>query len=497
MSNLAVVVAVSEYIGQNSLPACKNDGRAIAHLLKATGRYDHVLLIDEDTNSSAVKGRIASYIKENKEPVDEFFFYFSGHGDFDGSDFQYILTDFNEKKRKQTTFSNEELDGMVRAVSPKLYVKIVDACHSGVAYIKGPEELGEHLKSVKSGLSNVYFMFSSQNTQYSYQDDKISYFTDSFVRSIIDHPSNSIRYKDIMSYVSDDFESRGVQTPVFISQATLTEVFCEITTDLREELKSFAQSDIEQYAEGNPSKISVTTSIFDGIARDAKRYFTREQAMDSVSKLSDLLSATKLSSEMDRLFDLSIHIEESKPPSSEHIGRWLKSAKDHNYFAGPIVETETYQKRVMKSGLALGIVQMSGIWGTDSDELYKLVDAEREIVTGFRFSTEMPFGHIRLRLEPKFPNIAPEEAYVVAILSKTHLMLFSAFSHFEHYDWEKSRRSGKIEWTGEEVALLDHSFLESTVAQIARKFEEFVYGPLKAQWGVTSAETLPKEPHDI
>lgn len=494
MSNLAVVIAVSEYADQNPLPACKNDGVAIAHLLRETGRFDQVLVIDEDTNSAAVKGKLSAYIKENKGPVDEFFFYFSGHGDFDGADFQYILSDFNERKRKQTSLSNEELDGMVRAVAPKLYVKIVDACHSGVAYIKGPEELGEHLKSVKAGLSSVYFMFSSQNNQYSYQDEKISYFTDSFVRSVIDHPSDSIRYKDVMSFVSDDFENRGVQTPVFVAQAALTEVFCDITAELREELTKYAQVVVEENDTAeNLSKVAPPASVLDAIAQDARRFFSRDKAMESVSELENILTEATLDSDTSALFDLSIHIEQTNPPSEEYIGRWLRSAKDHAYFARPTVETETYQKRVMKSGLALNLVQFSSsLWGTDNDELYKWVDAQREVVTGFRFSTDMPYGHIRLRLNPKFPNIAPEEAYVVVIVSRTHMRVFFAFSHFEHVDWDKSRRSGNLEWTGEEVVLQDHDALNRIAEQIFSKFVAFAYEPIKIRWGGGSTED--KEP---
>lgn len=490
MTSLAIVVAVSEYEHENALPACGNDGKAVAHLLNATGRFDQVLLIDEDTTSSAVKGKIASFIQNHGGgSVEEFFFYFTGHGDFDGVDFQYILTDFNARKRKQTSLSNEELDGMVRSLAPKLYVKVVDACHSGVAYIKGPEELNEHLKSTKHTLSNVYFMFSSQNNQYSYQDDKISYFTDSFLKSIIDHSSDSIRYKDIMSYVADEFEDRGGQTPVFISQATLTEVFCEITSDLRSDLKRFVQLDNESADPVDPSKDIKWVSMLDRVSADAKRYCSKESALETVAELAKLASTLNLAPALTQLFDVSTHLEPHDPPSSDQIGRWLKSSNDEKYFAEPVIETESFQKRVLKNGLGLNLAQFGHLFGTDNEDSYKWVDAQREVVTGFKFSTDMPFNHICIKLAPKFPNIAPEHAYIVPMVSRTDLRVFSAFAHFEHYDWDKSRRVGKIEWTGREVTLKDYAKLSGVVDRIVEDFQNFVIEPLQTKWSGTVSDS--------
>lgn len=492
MSNLAIVVAVRGYDHYPPLPACGNDGKAVFHLLKATGRFDQVLLLDEDTTSSSVKGRISSFIKDNSGgPVEEFLFYFTGHGDFDGVDFQYILTDFNQRKRKQTSLSNDELDGMVRGLSPQLYVKIVDACHSGVSYIKSHEDLSEHLKSIRNSLRNVYFMFSSQNSQYSYQDDKISYFTDSLLKSIVEHSSDTIRYKDIMSYVADDFESRGVQTPVFISQAALTEVFCEITDSIRIDLRKFVQLGDDPDDQVDPSKYTHSMSLLDKIIVDAERYVPKERALEAVVEFAALASAVKFEPVLTQLFDVSTHLEQSNPPGADQIGRWLKPSKDERYFAHPVTETQAYQKRVLKSGSGIGlsIAHFSGLFGTDSnDDLYKWVDAHREVVTGFRFSTDMPFDHIRIRLTPKFPNLTPEEVYIVPIVSRTHLRIFSAFTHFEFYDWDKSKRVGKIEWASMEVSLLDETGIKGFIDGVIRDFQGFVLDPLQAKWTGSVAE---------
>jgi hypothetical protein len=50
------------------------------------------------------------------------------------------------------------------------------------------------------------------------------------------------------------------------------------------------------------------------------------------------------------------------------------------------------------------------------------------VIVGFAFTTEMPFNHVKVRLEPKYPNITPEKCVVVPVLSRTYLRLFWAFS---------------------------------------------------------------------
>src|ERR1700738_3156993 len=168
MTCLGVVIAVSEYGGDASgLPACRQDGAAIAHVLKSSGLFDEILHIDAETIGSNVKQRLADFAKVHKgKPVDEVFFYFTGHGEFVGDEFYYLLTDYQAKKRNQTSLENSELDGIVRALSPKLFVKIVDACQSVVTYIKTADDFRDYLKAADKKFEKLYFMFSSQTAQF-------------------------------------------------------------------------------------------------------------------------------------------------------------------------------------------------------------------------------------------------------------------------------------------------------------------------------------------
>ena len=76
--------------------------------------------------------------------------------------------------KKQTTIENTELDNWIRLLNPALTVKIIDACHAGVQYIKDPEVFKDFLNSTPKSFNSFYFLFSSLKEQYSYQDKRLS-----------------------------------------------------------------------------------------------------------------------------------------------------------------------------------------------------------------------------------------------------------------------------------------------------------------------------------
>lgn len=481
MINLGVVIAVSEYTADaGSLPACRQDGAAITHVLRSSGRFEEILHIDHDTTAPIVKQRLADFAKKySSQEVGEFVFYFTGHGEFAGDEFYYLLTDYQSKRRKQTSLENSELDGLVRALSPELFVKIVDACHSGVAYIKSADEFQEFLKSGNKNFKKIYFMFSSQSEQFSYQNDKISYFTESIIKSIAEHGSETIRYKDVISFVSDDFDARSVQTPLFVTQADFTEILCHVTPQLKSELSAYLQES-DDISEGRAdSAEGKTISLADRLRESAKSFCTKEEAIAVVSELPAAVSTYKLSKELGEIFSISVEVETGEPPAPAAVGNWLAGSKhDKSLFAKPRRDWENYRKRVPKNPYKLALSSLFD----QSEENYTYVDATREVVVGFTHTTDMPYGYIRLRLSPTLPNVAPEECYIVPMVSRTHLRLFWAFSHFDYVDWDRAQRVGKLEWTTADAPLKDGEAIQALVDQIKDGLSEFVTEPLKAKW---------------
>src|SRR5579872_5925108 len=160
MKNLGIVIGVSEYTGSmDDLPACKPDAEAVTKILQTDKRFGELLYIDTDTRSGSIKQKIIEFINANKtHEIGDVVFYFSGHGHFSGDEFYYLLTDYDERRTKQTTLENSELDNLVRLLNPKLFVKIVDACHSGVTYIKSTDDFQTYLKGASPHFKKIYFM---------------------------------------------------------------------------------------------------------------------------------------------------------------------------------------------------------------------------------------------------------------------------------------------------------------------------------------------------
>jgi hypothetical protein len=236
--NAAIVIAVSDYQRAVKLPACKNDGSLIRDILRETSRFkpENIFYADTGTDSGTIKSALPKFIEELRKQHsswEEVFFYFSGHGMFDGNDFFHILTDYDPTKLNRTSLSNTELDGLLRSLAPVLTVKVVDACESGTSYIKSPEEVQKALKkSADQQFKYCYFMFSSDQTQSSWQDGQLSYFTRALVRSLMEYENKSVRYQDIISFVSDQFLGNTAQRPFFVTQANHTEVFAEVLPPL-------------------------------------------------------------------------------------------------------------------------------------------------------------------------------------------------------------------------------------------------------------------------
>jgi len=273
--NIAIILTVSEYKNENPLPGCVLDGKLIKRLLDITEKYKEILFIDSETDSFRVKEILSDFIRKNKgNKIEEIFFYYTGHEDFRGDEFYFILSDFDKDRYRQTSLPNSELDNFFRQLSPNLTVKVIDACHSGVTYVKNIDALSTHLNKSTQGFKNCYFMFSSMNNQSSYQDHFISDFTKSFIDSITKYPRTEIRYKHIIDYISDGFERNALQQPLFVTQAGFTEVFCSIEqkarTSFAEEIYNLLENQLDSLEDKSDSGELRTPTLTDLIQKDAE-----------------------------------------------------------------------------------------------------------------------------------------------------------------------------------------------------------------------------------
>ncbi len=442
--NLAIIISVSEYTdSMNNLPGCKKDADCINSILNKTGKFDEILFISEKLSSGKVKEKLIDFISEHKsKKIEELFFYYTGHGEFQNDEFYYLLSDYDQSKQNQTTLQNEEVDSLFRTLNPELVIKVIDACQSGKAYIKEAGAIKNYFNNTKGSFDRCYFLNSSLKDQSSFQTDEISDFTLSFINSIKMHDTTEIRYKDIIDFISDVFEKNTSQTPFFVVQADYTEKFCLINKTLKEYLSTFETTSIQE-----TENKAVEISLIDKIRKQASEYFTKEQAIAIINELKEKLIEYKLLGDLNEIYELVISFQENYDGilNKNAIGKWLDD-NPHEYFA----KSSRTRMRKDRHTNPLGNLQIGSFLSNIGDDTkYEWVQ------NGFELDVEVPFKTIIFNLISQFPNIESYTARVVYILSKKKIRFFYFITNFETKNWDERTLNTKIEWLTSEYPLKD------------------------------------------
>lgn len=461
--NLAIVLSVSEYAdSKNNLPGCKKDADCINNIITKTSKFDEVLYINEQLSSGKVKEKLTAFISEHKsKKIGELFFYYTGHGEFQNDEFYYLLSDYNQDKKNQTSLQNEEVDSLFRTLNPELVVKVIDACQSGKAYIKEAGAVTKYFQKTIDRFDRCYFLNSSLKDQSSFQTEEISDFTLSFINSIKEHDTDEIRYKDIMDFISDSFEKNTSQTPFFVVQADYTEKFCFINKALKEYL---IKLDTTLGDESEKKEVEIT--LLEKIKKQASEYFTQVQALQLINDLKQKLSEYQLETELIEIFDLIITFQDNYDGiiNKNTIGKWLDD-NTHEYFAKSSYTRERKNKFANLFG-SLGALRTTSILNPISDE------SEYEWVrNGFELEVEVPYKTIIFTLNSKFPNIESYTVRIIFLLSKKHIRFFYFLTNFETKNWDDKKLNTKIEWFTSEYPLKDY---DKILAGLSKIFNELI-----------------------
>lgn len=484
--NIGIVIGVSSYpSGVGDLQACSTDAAAIAALLGAESKFDHLLVIADNTTSSSVKRQLTDFVAQHKgQPVDEVFFYFTGHGDFADGEFYYLLSDYDPKRRRQTALENTEVDSLLKALSPRNAVKFIDACHSGVTYIKDSNAFDMYLKGTGQTFKKCYFLFSSQVEQYSYQDAGLSFFTRAVVDAVLAHDDTELRYKDIIDFVSDAFSSDSLQTPFFVVQADFTETFCTVSATLKAALESVLNGAGPPTTKPAPPALSLA----DRVRADADRYCSEGDAQAALNELRKKLKSVPHPPDLDGLYSITVQegSEFSNLPDATAIGNWL-SQNQTSFFAAPYSRLVTVKKRKLKNSMLGAVGSPLAMF---DDDAYRIVEEEEMRVCGFRPTIDMPYLYLLLQAEPVLPNITANDCFIVPIVSKTEIRLFYTFCRYRDIGWDKRERLREFKWVTESFATKDVTSVSAAVSAIADKLWSFVREQLEQRFGP------PKSPDD-
>lgn len=454
--NLAIIIGISAYQHATPLKACKNDAILFHDVLKKIKKTDDILFLGDSPQGYVAKKQISDFITKHKEEtVDELIFYYTGHGERYGDDFFYLFSDFKEDKKETTGLRNSELDGFFRNISPKLTIKIVDACYSGGVYIKGQPEMQTVLeKSAKENrLKDVYFLYSSRDNEASWADKDYSYFSKSIFKSLIDN-DGPIRYRDIMAYIADDSEASGTPKPVFIVQADNTEIFGVSTKEVQEHINSKLCIDDETKDKNHheASQVEEQKPLLELVkSKSINEYCTEEEALKTLDLIkSEFGDVNNWPDDIASIFELKNELIANTEiiPNKLELGRWVKKNYPNGYFAKANYETEHFeieeykelpQKPISKNhlGLSSTIARMSSLFGNNSPE-YRLetVEKSRRVIDGYELTHKSDYSAIRIDFIPKYNSLNRYTLYIALIYSRKNIAIHYSYEKLRDFNWE-------------------------------------------------------------
>jgi hypothetical protein len=235
MNNVAILIGNTNYKPPfHQLQCCADDLKAVAQLIESTQKFEVIETVF-NKSASELKESLRAIV-DNNSPINEIFFYYTGHGFQGDGEFYVCPTDFNKDHPNETGLSTAEMHLLLRSSEARIVVKVLDPCFSGALLIKKD---GSFLPIPKEGLSNIIQSASCLDSQTSLTGNPLSIFTQKFIEATLRKQDGIIYYSDITNNLRDEFLGNNSQTPHFISQGTGREQFVDDAAKLRDFRVSF------------------------------------------------------------------------------------------------------------------------------------------------------------------------------------------------------------------------------------------------------------------
>ncbi|HWW15819.1 MAG TPA: caspase family protein [Candidatus Dormibacteraeota bacterium] len=441
MANVAILVGNTEYQTLGSLSCCRDDVFAIKELLEATDKFESIeLLFNKD--SSQLKESIRAAI-DAKQPIEEIFFYFTGHGFQHEAEFFFCATNFDSKRPNETGLSNSELHALLRSPEANLVVKVVDACSSGSLLVKSD---GLFLPASKLGFKNLIQIASCLDSQNALTGDPLSPFTEKFRAAALRKTDGTVYYTDIIDTLRDEFLDNNNQTPHFVSQGTGREHFVENAKrldGLRAKLSAQAGNAVPSV--NVTSAAQPLPSALDILQRAENKFAKKELAQAFIARLFDKLSEKASSDDsFGQFFSSEVVVH---PDFREHTARaFIISILSREKRPDNFVTAEISQEHRRRDpfGLASGLSSAALMLFDRDFAQYDL-----------HLNCELAKAQMRITLTPKFVALkrfvlvvscAPslEVCYVMEMLTQHSLQDWGVF---DIEGVEVVRRWYKMSWT--------------------------------------------------
>lgn len=328
-------------------------------------------------------------------------------------------------------------------------------------------------------------MFSSHDEQSSYQDNHLSYFTRSIVEAVAQPHLESIRYKDLIDYISDYFNDNPSQTPFFVTQGTHTEKFIINA--------SIAQKHIAKYLGQTPAPVPTspqgkTLTLLQAIQHDASRYGTKDDVNRLLVELFSMVEKYKPQHDVGNLFQIEAmkgsYLSDLSDIST--IAKWLDQS-DEDYFVKVNKHSESYTAKVRRmSGLR-------SVFEPEGDEDFKTVTRNRISIVDYRSTAELPYPYLKITLKPKYPNISEYECFIAPVVSKTSIRLFFSFARYKDASWDERATDDQTRWETISIALEPQSLADNGARVILEKFWNYVIEPINTKFGLVEDADSPQQ----
>ncbi|MBY7131140.1 caspase family protein [Bacillus sp. 8YEL33] len=463
---IAILIGVSKYEHIDNLDACLCDVEVMYELIKQTNEYRDILFIKENVNSNLVKDQVVEFVKKHEssdEEIDQVFFYFTGHGKTNSSEVHFLLSNYEPSKLNSTSLQNSEVDSYLRLLSPKLAVKVIDACYSGATYIKDSDEqlvektLSESAK--KKELKDCYFMFSSQNDEVSHAQ-RLSYFTESFVQAVLDQDvGTKIRFKNITDRISDTFSSiyKDAQTPKFVNQANLTEDFCMVTKELKEQVDKKLE-DIGAVTSEAVVEEKEEFSLIEMVKKEAEDYCTNfSEIINAVDLIGEKFEDFTLPDHIADLYELSVNkgcINRGIPISNIDKYKTVLNILEENqneYFVNVIYEDEEE---------SINPYSIAALYPSSFARKKKPIDLE--VLSG-----EIPFDYISIEIKAKYPSLKSYKFTLLIFLSRKNFLIMNSVAPYKEISWNTFiTEPENITWIYREIKIKNTQHLTITTEKI-------------------------------
>lgn len=394
-----------------------------------------------------------------------------------------MLSDYDEARPKQTSLENSELDTWIRQLNPKTTIKIVDACYSGIPYIKDTNSMQKLLDSSKKQINDCYFMYSSKINETSKQNNLISFFTYSFIDSVLTSQIGDLRYKEIIDYISDYFSNIEGQTPYFVSQGDFTSTLGNITKELQEKLLETLNLFQNNCKDNTNTKSD--TSIIDLIKSDAERYCTKDDMLNNLDKIKAFIeNYTIQNPELKEIYNWKYNFFTNHPIQIDTtlIGKWFN--KNNNYFAKPIYQEEPYTEIIqVKRKNPYG-----NLFGVALSENYedKEVTKYRNVISGFELTEYVPYNSIEISYMPNFSNLKRFSTFILFAFSKTNIIFFTYTSYYKELNWNDIEFQLNDKWKNYIVSAKEFNEVLNYLNDTTTSLEDKILNELYSEFNISA-----------